>query len=110
MLTLFHHPMSTGSRYARLILNEYDIEVELIEENSWARRKEFLALNPAGTLPVLLAEGDVPISGLVRDRRIYRRDTRRAETQPPAVSGRFAQPRRSAPPDRLVSHASWKMK
>jgi glutathione S-transferase len=63
MLTLFHHPMSTGSRYTRLILNEYDIEVELIEENSWARRKEFLALNPAGTLPVLLAEGDVPVSG-----------------------------------------------
>ena len=53
MLTLFHHPMSTGSRYARLILNEYDIEVELIEENSWSRRKEFLALNPAGTLPVI---------------------------------------------------------
>jgi len=28
-----------------------------------ARRKEFLALNPAATLPVLLAEGDVPIVG-----------------------------------------------
>ena len=27
------------------------------------RRKEFLALNAAGTLPVLLAEGDVPIVG-----------------------------------------------
>jgi len=63
MLTLFHHPMSTGSRYARLILNEYGVEAELIEEKPWARRKEFLALNPAGTLPVLLAENDVPIVG-----------------------------------------------
>lgn len=63
MLTLFHHPMSSGSRYARLILNEYGVEAELIEEKPWARRKEFLALNPAGTLPVLLAENDVPIAG-----------------------------------------------
>jgi glutathione S-transferase len=28
------------------------------------RRKEFLSLNPAGSLPVLLAEGDVPIVGV----------------------------------------------
>lgn len=63
MFTLFHHPMSTGSRYARLILNEYGIESELIEEKPWARRREFLALNAAGTLPVLLADGDVPVSG-----------------------------------------------
>ncbi|PYE87607.1 glutathione S-transferase family protein [Phyllobacterium leguminum] len=63
MLTLFHHPMSSGSRYARLILSEYGVEAELIEEKPWTRRKEFLALNPAGTLPVLLAENDVPIAG-----------------------------------------------
>lgn len=96
MLTLFHHPMSTGSRYARLILNEYDIEVELIEENSWSRRKEFLALNPAGTLPVLLAEGDVPVAGatviseyidetrgaLKRSRRLFPEDSlNRAEVR-----------------------------
>ncbi|EJN00024.1 glutathione S-transferase family protein [Phyllobacterium sp. YR531] len=96
MLTLFHHPMSTGSRYARLILNEYDIEVQLIEENSWARRKEFLSLNPAGTLPVLLAEGDVPVAGasviaeyidetrgaLKRSRRLFPEDSlNRAEVR-----------------------------
>ncbi|WP_421091111.1 glutathione S-transferase family protein [Pseudochrobactrum sp. MP213Fo] len=63
MLTLFHHPMSTTSRYVRLILNEYGVEAELIEERPWARRKEFLALNPAGTLPVLLAENDIPVVG-----------------------------------------------
>ncbi|RCS24804.1 glutathione S-transferase family protein [Phyllobacterium salinisoli] len=63
MLTLFHHPMSSGSRYARLILNEYGVDAELIDEKPWARRKEFLALNPAGTLPVLLAENDVPVVG-----------------------------------------------
>ncbi|MFC0245379.1 glutathione S-transferase family protein [Falsochrobactrum ovis] len=63
MLTLFHHPMSSGSRYVRLILGEYDVEAEMIEERPWSRRKEFLALNPAATLPVLLAERDVPVVG-----------------------------------------------
>ncbi|MBB6260007.1 glutathione S-transferase [Paenochrobactrum gallinarii] len=63
MLTLFHHPMSSGSRYTRLILNEYDVDAELIEERPWARRKEFLAINPAATLPVLLAENDLPVIG-----------------------------------------------
>lgn len=63
MLTLFHHPMFSGSRYVRLIFGEYGEDLALIEEKPWARRKEFLALNPAGTLPVLLAEGDVPIVG-----------------------------------------------
>ncbi len=59
----FHHPMSSGSRYVRLILGEYDVEAELIEERPWSRRKEFLALNPAATLPVLLAERDLPVVG-----------------------------------------------
>ncbi len=63
MLTLFHNPMFAGSRYVRLIFGEYGEDLALIEEKPWARRKEFLALNPAGTLPVLLAEGDVPIVG-----------------------------------------------
>lgn len=63
MLTLFHHPMSAGSRMVRLILGEFNVETELIIETEWMRRREFLALNPAGSLPVLLAERDVPICG-----------------------------------------------
>jgi glutathione S-transferase len=63
MLTLFHHPMSAASRFVRLVFAEYGEEIALIEEKPWARRKEFLSLNPAGAIPVLLAEGDVPISG-----------------------------------------------
>ncbi len=63
MLTLFHHPMNAASRFVRLVFGEYGEELALIEEKPWARRKEFLSLNPAGTLPVLLAEGDVPVVG-----------------------------------------------
>jgi glutathione S-transferase len=63
MLTLFHHPLFASCRFVRLSFGEYGEELALIEEKPWARRKEFLALNAAGTLPVLLAEGDVPIIG-----------------------------------------------
>jgi len=63
MLTLFHHPMSASSRFVRLILNEYGVATNLIEEHEWARRREFRALNLAGTVPVLLAEGEVAVCG-----------------------------------------------
>lgn len=88
MLTLFHHPMLAASRFVRLAFGEYGEELALIEEKPWARRKEFLQLNPAGTLPVLLAEGDAPVVGpfviaeyldetrgvLKRDRRLLAED------------------------------------
>ncbi|GAA4526028.1 glutathione S-transferase family protein [Chelativorans composti] len=65
MLTLFHHPLFASCRFVRIVLGEYGEDVSLIEERPWARRKEFLALNPAGTIPVLLAEGDHPVIGAV---------------------------------------------
>jgi len=63
MLTLFHHPLYASCRFVRLAFGEYGEELALIEERPWARRKEFLSLNPAGTIPVLLAEGDHAIVG-----------------------------------------------
>jgi len=63
MLTLFHHPLYASCRFVRLAFGEYGEELALIEERPWARRKEFLALNPAATIPVLLAEGDHAIVG-----------------------------------------------
>ncbi len=63
MLTLFHHPMFASCRFVRLAFGEFGEELALIEEKPWTRRKEFLTLNAAGTLPVLLAEGDHPIVG-----------------------------------------------
>lgn len=63
MLTLFHHPLYTSCRFIRIAIGEYGEELSLIEERPWARRKEFLAMNPAATIPVLLAEGDHPVIG-----------------------------------------------
>lgn len=64
MLTLFHHPLCPRSRYVRLILNEYGIDVRLLEERFWERREEFLLLNPAGELPVLVADGQPAVPGV----------------------------------------------
>ena len=63
MLTLFHHPFCPHSRFVRLILGEYGLDVRLVEERAWDRREAFLALNPAATTPVLVAEGQPAIPG-----------------------------------------------
>ena len=44
--------MSPASRFVRLILSEYGYQTELSEEQPWENRRDFLTLNPAGTLPV----------------------------------------------------------
>lgn len=63
MLKLYHHPFSTTSRFVRLMLAEHDAKVELIVEKSWERRPEFLELNPAGNVPVLIENDGPPIIG-----------------------------------------------
>jgi glutathione S-transferase len=63
MLTLFHQPLCPHSRFVRLILGEYGLGARLVEERFWERREDFLVLNPAGTLPVLMEEGQPPVPG-----------------------------------------------
>ena len=63
MLTLLHHPLCPRSRFVRLILAEYGIEVRPVEERFWERRQDFLLLNPAGEIPVLVADGIPAIPG-----------------------------------------------
>jgi glutathione S-transferase len=62
-VTLFHHPFCPHSRFVRLAFGEYGIETRLVEERMWERREGFLALNPAGTTPVLVADGKPAIPG-----------------------------------------------
>lgn len=52
-LTLYHHPFCPLSRAVRIAFGEYGLGAGFIEERVWERRREFLAMNPAGTLPVL---------------------------------------------------------
>lgn len=61
MLTLFHQPLCPHSRFVRLALGEYGLSPRLVDERPWERRHDFLAINPAGTTPVLVEEGRPPI-------------------------------------------------
>jgi glutathione S-transferase len=63
MLTLYHHPFCPHSRFIRLAIGEYGFDLRLVEERAWERREAFLVLNPAGTTPVLIAEGLPAVPG-----------------------------------------------
>jgi glutathione S-transferase len=64
MYTLHHHPFCPHSRFIRLVLGEHGLDLRLVEERAWERREAFLALNPAGTTPILIAEGYPAIPGV----------------------------------------------
>lgn len=63
MLTLFHHAFCPHSRFVRLVLGEYGLDTELVEEKVWERDEAFLAMNPAGTTPVLVTDDALTIPG-----------------------------------------------
>ena len=63
MQTLYHLWLSPFCRKVRIVLHEKKIDVDLKVENVWERRKDFLALNPAGEVPVLLEPGGTALSG-----------------------------------------------
>ena len=54
MWQLFQFPLCPFSRKVRLVLGEKGIAHELVRENPWERRDEFMDLNPAGETPVLV--------------------------------------------------------
>lgn len=58
-MMLYHFEACPHSRSIRLALGELGILVAHIEERTWDWRPEFLALNPAGEVPVLVTgDGD----------------------------------------------------
>lgn len=63
MPVLHHYPLSAGSRFVRLVFGEYGETPTLSEEQPWERQEALLKLNPAGTLPVLVDDGDTVVAG-----------------------------------------------
>ena len=63
MITLYHYYLCSSSRYIRLILEEQKIKYETQLENYWKPQKDFLQLNPAGHLPVIVNEENFPVIG-----------------------------------------------
>lgn len=62
MRMLFHHWLSPTCRKIRLILAEKGVPFELALEKPWEGRAEFLAMNPAGDVPVFVEENGAVIS------------------------------------------------
>ncbi len=63
MRTLYHLPLDPGCRLIRILLGEKKLEVALKTERTWERREDFLKLNPAGEVPVLIEEDGTSIAG-----------------------------------------------
>jgi len=56
MRTLYHLWLHPFSRKVRIVLAEKNLSFDLQIEKIWERRTEFLALNPAGDVPVLIEQ------------------------------------------------------
>ncbi|TLU72309.1 glutathione S-transferase family protein [Lichenicoccus roseus] len=67
MRILHHLPLSPFSRKVRLVLSEKRLPFELRTEKLSERRPEYLALNPANTVPMLVEESGlaIPDSGVI---------------------------------------------
>ena len=63
MRILYHLWMSPQCRKVRVALLEKRLEFDLRAENVWERRDEFLALNPANDIPVLVETDGTALSG-----------------------------------------------
>ena len=63
MRQVFHFWLSAASRLIRLALAEKRLEFELVVEKVWERRSEFLTINPAGEVPVLVEPDGTTLIG-----------------------------------------------
>ncbi len=61
MLRLYHQPLCPFSRKIRLVLREKNLAAELVEVEPWERDPDFLRLNPAAEVPVLV-DGDLVVA------------------------------------------------
>ncbi len=63
MYKLYYMPLNFYCRAARIILIEKNIKFEIVNEPFWKRRVEFLKINPAGDLPVVIDNEGTNIIG-----------------------------------------------
>ena len=63
MRVLHHYQLSASARFIRLVLAERDLVFLPKIEIPWERNEAFLSLNPAGDVPVLVAENGLIVSG-----------------------------------------------
>jgi len=64
MRVLHHYWLSSGSRFCRLMLAERKLDALQKLELPWDAQSAFLAVNPAGTVPVLVEDDSTVLSGV----------------------------------------------
>lgn len=62
MRTLFHLWLHPFSRKVRLALGEKNLRYEAVIEKIWERRTEYLSMNPAGDVPLMIEEDGTVLS------------------------------------------------
>lgn len=63
MPQLLHYALEPASRLVRLVCAEYGVEIELKHVKPWRREAEFMALNPAGEVPILKVDENMVLIG-----------------------------------------------
>jgi glutathione S-transferase len=105
MPRLLQHRLDPASRLARLMLAEYGIGLDLEDIKPWRRDANFLELNPAATVPVLIDEGQPNAVGVLAT--VHAIEDRYS---PAAVAGLFpAQPKDRAEMWRLCEWVLMKL-
>ena len=67
MRRLYHLWLSPASRAARVTLAEKSLAFELTVEKTWEYRHDFLEINPAGEVPVLVEDDGTVIAGALHE-------------------------------------------
>ncbi len=68
MYRLYHQTICPFSRKIRALLSAKNIDFDLMTENFWERRKEFIAMNTMGQIPVLFNVNNgeiIPCSSII---------------------------------------------
>ncbi len=88
MRVLYHFPLSPFSRKIRIILKEKELDFELIPENYWERRQEFLALSPSGEVPVLVENDELVLHDSIAIAEFLEESYREKPMLPPNTKDR----------------------
>lgn len=83
---LTHFRLCPHSRSIRLALHELTVDADLVEEKPWEWRPAFLALNPAGELPVLTLDQGTTLCGTYAISEYLAETAARPADDPAAVS------------------------
>ncbi len=87
MWTLYHLWLCPFSRKVRIALGEKKLNYDLVVEKSWERREAFLALNPAGEVPVLLEITDEGSNNVFSDSNSICEYLEDEHPEPPLITG-----------------------